>query len=727
MATAQPHLPAPRDPGYLAKISDGALAIHGAAAHELVEYEPLISVQSILRALFRNRYLILAVFAVCLGIGLASILLLPRTYESTSRVLVGEQTPSPLPNTSQPSSPPVSSQEVDRLLQTQVDLLATRDMANEVLTLLNRHGGQAAQVAAEYSPDDLQDAVTVYLPRSSRVISISYDDRNPNTAAWMANAYAAALIERNLQTKYNAAEYSRQFLQQQLGLTKGRLELSERALIAYAKAAGIVDATSGMTATGSDPNGTQEPKSLTTANLVQLNAAYAQAQSNRIQAQQKWEQAQVTPLMSLPDVLTNPAIQQLNQQKALAQAALEQNRQRYKEGHPLVQQAEANIAELDRQIQTIAMSVKNSLQDQYEVAARQESALAGGVGALKNQTLAEQDRTVQYNVLQREVETNRELYDALLQRYKQVSAEAGMADNSIAVVDEAYPADFPISPKPIKNMSLAFGGATILAFVLVFLRERLDHRVGEPERIGREVAIPLLAVIPKVKGSDGPAEALLDSNSPLSEACHSLRTAIELGCDGATPGSILFTSSRAEEGKTTTALGLAHAFAQAGKRVLLVDGDIRRPSLHQPDGVSNDVGFTDVISGRVALADAINSSEAFGVDLLTSGARPESPAALLDPETVKGVLDSALHSYDYVIVDGPPTMGLADATRLAAAADATIFVVKSEGVTKEEARFALSRLQSQQSRVIGAVLTMFEAHRSLSSHYYRYGYAASAN
>ena len=715
--SAQPHpqLPAPGG-RRVAWPTSQTPALRSDPAHELVHYEPLVDSRAILRAIYRNRFLIAGVLIASLVLGLLSIVVSPRIYQSTAKVLIGDEVQNPLELTKVTTAP----QEVDRTLQTQVDMLATRDMAQEVLDRIKSQNNAQARVAAQSSPEDLQGSLRVYLPRNSRIVWISYDHTNPSVAALMANNYADSLIERNLQTKFNASVYARDFLQKQLGIVKGRLELSERALIAYARAAGLLDASAGM-------NDEQHaPKSLTTSNLVQLNAVYAQAKSNRMQAQEKWQQAQSTPIMSLPEVLTNSAIQQLNQQRAEAQAKLQEMRQRYQEEHPLVQQAKANISELDRQIQSMAVSVRNSIRDQYLVAARQESALAGGVSQLKGETLAEQDRSVRYNILQREVDTNRQLYDGLLQRYKQVSAEAGATSNNIAVVDRAVPANAPISPSATKNLSVAMAGGAILAFLLVFARERFDHRMGEPETVGQQVAVPLLAVIPKVTNTDEPADALLDSNSPLSEACHSLRTAIELGCEGETPGSILFTSSKAQEGKSLTALGLAHAFAQAGKRVLLIDGDMRKPTLHQRENVDNDIGLKDVLLGKLAMSGAIRSSETFGIDLLTAGSRPASPAALLDPERVRALTAEALKIYQYVIIDGPPTMGLADATRLAAAVDATIFVVRSEGVTKEEARFALSRLQSQQSRVIGAVLTMFEAHRSLASQYYTYSYPEPA-
>jgi polysaccharide biosynthesis transport protein len=717
MSAIQPQLPAPRANRQLVETGYRVPAIAAApTGAEVAHYEPLIDVHGILQALYRNRFLVLAVIAAALAVGGVWTLLSPRIYQATAKVEIGQEAESPLGNN---ASGRTGSQEVDRMLQTQVDLLATRDMANAVLERLKSRGGNYAQLARGFAPESLQGNLTVYLPRSSRLVSIAYSNPDPEIAALLANHYAETLIDRNLQTRFNASAYSREFLQRQLGIAKTRLEQSERALIDYSRSAGLLD-TSGGT-------GGSQPTSLTSSNLISLNAAYAAAQSARIQAQQKWVQSMSTPLMSLPDVLTDPTVQQLSQQRAALQVKIEESRQKYQDQHPVVQQALASLGELDRQIQATALSVRESIRNQYLQAQRQEQALAQGVGQLKGATLSEQDQSVRYNILKREADTNRQLYDGLLQRYKQISAEAGVTANNIAVVDRAVPPTRPISPDPQKNLSLAAFGGTLLALLLVFARERFDTRVRSPEWVDHDVSVRLLGVMPLITGDGGPKDAILNGHSSLSEACHSLRTSIELGADGSMPSSILFTSTKAQEGKSTTALGLAHAFAQAGARVLLVDGDLRKPSLHKLLDVENSRGFSDVLAGNLSLDQAVSRSEPFKIDLLTAGARPDSPAAVLDPEKLKAVLGEALKSYDQVIIDGPPTMGIADASRLAAAVTATIFALKSQGVTREEARMALRHLQSDQIHVIGAVLTMFDARRSLASNYYTYGYPEPAS
>ena len=667
------------------------------STQRLIAYEPLIDVRSILAATYRNRWLIAVAMLVCLTLAAAYILISPKTYEATAKVQIGLEAPSPL---LQPSANNPAPQDVDRSLQTEMDLLGTRDMASLALRQLAANP-RLAVIARRYSADDLQDSMTYYLPKSSRVVSISIRDKDPGAAAAIANAYADALIFNGLQARLDATAASRDYLGGQLQLAKSRLEQSERALVGYARAAGVLDASEGSS-TG------QGLKSLAASDLVQINSAYAQARATRILAQQRWEQAQHTPAMSMPEVLANTAVQDLTQQRAALEAKLQENRQRYGNSYPAVRQATNNIAALDHEIAAIAGNVRNSIRDQYAVAARQEAALGGEVGQLKGETLDEQDRAVRYNILFREADTNRQLYEALLQRYKEVSAEVGLTSSNILVAERAHPPTLPVAPKATKILLLAIVAGLLLSILLVFLRERLDRRVGDPESLAEATGLPLLGVISRLKDNVEPGEAIRDADSHISETAHSIRASIGLRSRGAEPGALLLTSTKADEGKSTTALALAHAYADAGERVLVIDGDLRRPSLHTLFGIQNRVGFADVLEGKLALREATKKSDAYRVDVLTTGSRPESPASLLNPEKVRAVLSQAASLYDRIIVDGPPTLGIADASLLGAAADSTVFVVKSEGASRHEIQVALGRLEAEGINVTGAILTMYE-------------------
>ena len=700
---------------------------------------PAIDPRAIWSALYRNRMVLGAVLAIAFAAGVASILLTTPVYRATTTVQVEQQSARILGT--EDLEPVPSAQEAERFLQTQVDIIRSRALAARVAGDLGLVGDQgflkslgakplaASKPAAakrEQALELLKDNLTVTLPRNSRVVSIAFDSREAAQAADIANGFARNFIAMSLERRFDTSAYSREFLEKQLALTKAKLEASERSLIEYSRSAGLIDASAGAAATGDQPG----PRSLTTANLVQLNAAFAAARSDRIARQQRWQQAQASPLMSLPEVLGNPAIQQLSQKRAELEGLHEQELQRRKEGHPAIAQAKANIDELDRQIASLAGSVRTSIRDQYLVALQQERALAGNVSQLKGATLAEQDRGVRYNILKREVDTNRELYDGLLQRFKEVGAQAGITNNNISVVDPADPPFVPIAPRPLVNMALAAVAGLMLAALLVFLRERFDDAVRCPEDVDGKLRLPLLGAVPLVPGAaTAIPDALAAPRSAMSEAYQAVRSSIELSSADGVPETLLLTSSRPGEGKSTTAYALARDMAAVGQRVLLIDADLRNPSLHRLLGAGNGIGLSTLLSRRSSLAETIQPTRAVGLDFLPSGPLPPNPAQLLATNMLAELLAEVSASYDLVVLDGPPVLGLADAPRLAASVGGVVFVIEANGAHRGHAKAALKRLSAINTRLVGAVLTKFSARKNGVADYgygYSYDYGVEA-
>ncbi|HEY0625149.1 MAG TPA: GumC family protein [Allosphingosinicella sp.] len=437
---------------------------------ELYEEErgAALDLRAIWSALYRNRYLIAAVVAVALLLGLAATFLMTRIYRAEASVQIEQQTSRVLGT--EEEEPLAGVQDADRFLETQLDVIRSRYLAERVAQDLKLFGNDRFFDAMKIkAPEDPEGALTleqtrreavlrtisenrsVSLPRNSRIARIRFDSPDPALAARVANSFAANFITSNLQRKFDTSSYAREFLSSQLADAKQRLEESERNMLAYARGARLIDTSSGVA--GSDQqNG---PQSLTTSSLVQLNNAHTAAIAQRVQAQQKWATASATPPLALPEVLANPAIQELVQQRAEQLALYQQERQRRREDFPAVQQAAARIAELDRQIATLANNIKSGIRQQYQVAMQQEQALSGNISRLKGETLAEQDRSVRYNILKREADTNREMYEGLLQRYRQVSAEAGVTANNISMLDQADTPSEPVSPRPVLNLALA--------------------------------------------------------------------------------------------------------------------------------------------------------------------------------------------------------------------------------------------------------------------------------
>jgi capsular exopolysaccharide synthesis family protein len=562
--------------------------------------------------------------------------------------------------------------------------------------------------------------LTVTLPKDSRVVPISFESPDPKTAATVANSYAENFIAANLQRHFDTSTYSKNFLQKQLEITKGRLENSERSLLAYARAAGIVDTSQGAGAPD-DPSEVG-PHSLTTSNLVQLNQAYAAARSARLQAEQRWQQAQSTPLMSLPDVLTNPAIEQLTQKRAELEADYQQQLQHRKPDHPAVKQAAAALKELDTEIASIAGSIRSSIENQYQTSARQESALAGSVSQLKGATLSEQTRGIRYNILKREVDTNRQLYDALLQRFKEVSAEAGVTPNNISIVDLAEPPTLPVSPNAIMNLALAGVAGVAFAMLVVLGREMFNDSVRGPEDVERRFGIPILGAVPKLGRRASVPEAIADNRSKISEPYQAVRASIDLASHGGPPEALLVTSSKKGEGKSSTALAVARNSAGAGRKVLLIDADMRSPSLHSLMDVPLNPGLAQALANQLPIEHAIRPTDSANLDILPAGYPSESPAQLLSGNRFAALLKKAKQHYDQVIIDSPPVLGLADTLQMAAVTDRTVLVVGCDRADRRTVRESTRRLAAARANVLGAVLVKFAPDKFFEKAFYSYYY-----
>ncbi|WP_340268421.1 GumC family protein [Sphingobium mellinum] len=690
-----------------------------------------IDLQALWWMVVRNRGLMLAIMVVALLVGTASIWLPDPVYTAQTTIQIEPQ-PARVLGT-EDIKPDLGASENTRTLQTQVDLMSSRSTAEHVVRQLNladdpqflREAGLEDQPAGPFraalAAYVLQAGLNVSSPRDTRLIAVQYDSHDPVRAARIANSFADTYINDTLQRRLDTFTYSRNFLHQQIAQTKGKLEKSERNLVNYAVSAGLVDAANAAGAGA--PDG--ERRSITTASLVDLNSAYSQAQANRMQAQQRWQQAMATPVMSLPEVLSNSAIQDLTRQRAVLESALQQDRQRRQDDHPAIMQAKAQIAEMDRQIGAIAAGVRASLANQYRVAAGQEAAIAGRVGALKAATFAEQGKDVRYNILKREVDTNRNLYNTLLQRYSEVSTQVANTANPVSIIDRAQVPAAPSYPRPALNMALAGLAGAAMALMAGFLRTRMDDKVHGPTDVESDFRTPLLGVVPLLKGDGRVAEAMDDPLSSVTEAHHAICLALDPVVQTPDRSVLLLTSSSSNEGKSTIAVKIATSLAGTGKNVLLIDGDMRRGSLHLLLGLSNELGLADLLGkgSDAALAEAVQHLERRGFSVLTRGSRSSaSPAELLANSRFAALLDEAASQYDAIILDAPPVLGLADAPRISGMADATVFVVEANRTSKADVKIALKRLGDAGADQIGLVISKYDPAKDVGAYGYAYHY-----
>ena len=682
--------------------------------------------EELLAAVYRQRFVIMAALALALIVGAILTLTSTPRYTAVASVQVDEQAPQVFADDS--LQPRADEKNAERFLQTQVDRARSRSIAEKVANTLQLAQSPAAlkalgveavdkQTARQEAIAKLQENVQVAIGLNTRVAQISFTSGDPNVSARVANAYAESLIAANLERKNETTAHAKQYLLQQIAQAKQRLEGSERKMLAYARAA---DLTTTVVAANADD---QNPASLRAQQLGMMSGSLAQATARRIDAQQQWAQVQGADAMSLPEVQGNKAVQDLVSQRAQLQAALEEERQRHTDEYPSVRGTAAKIAELDGQINAFSSRIKSSFQGRYQAAAQQERQLAGTVAGMRGAAMAERERGVGFNSLGREVETNKAFYDGLLQRYKEVAAVAGAAAANISIVDPAWPplaADSSMG----RDLALAGVGGLLLALVIGGVRERMHNVIRSSEDLEQTVNLAALGCVPRVIGLGEAAAALEDPQSGYAEAYYSIAVALQQASAGGLPKTLLVTSSTASEGKSTSAWGIARSLSAMGKRVVVVDADLRRasgtPRVHDAEA---NPGFSDVLAGSASARDAVQRSEGASFNVVCAGDVTTSPVALLSADHMKDALDGLLENHDIVIVDGPPIMGMADAVLLARSVEAVLVVVEANRTLSSEIDVAVSRLP--QNNIIGAVITKFDAKsagvRYGGHDYYTYG------
>jgi succinoglycan biosynthesis transport protein ExoP len=697
-----------------------------------------IDFRAIWAAVYRNRKLIGAIVAAALIVGIAIIYLSTPLFRASTKIQIEQQSTKVLQTD---DVAPNDAGDADSFLQTQLDIIESRSLADRVARELGLYNSSQFAEQMGLSPVLAQDGsagqaarqdqvvnallgnLKVTLPVDSRVVTLAFTSPDAALAARVANSYADRFIVSNLDRRYSASSYARKFLSEQLDNTRRRVEQSERNLIAYARSARLIDTGGGSPNAGQGLSGS---RSLVTSSLVQLNNAHAGAMASRVGAEQLWEEAQNTPLLNLPEVQGDPSIQGLVQQRSRAIAQYEQDSSRWRADYPAMVQQAAQIKELERQINTLATRVKNAIRQRYVVASSQEKALARNLEQFKNQTLSEQDRAVQYNILLREVDTNRALYDALLQRFKEVSAAAGLASSNVSIVDRAETPRGAVWPRPLLILAGCLLAGLGIAAGVIFIREHLNDAIRSPEDMTTKLGLPVVGSTPLLASGMSPVEELEKPRSPLSEAYYAIRTALELSSATGLPKTMVFTSSGAAEGKSTTSFAIARDFAKVGRRVLLIDADLRKPTQDRLTGVANKAGLANLLSQQSTRAQVTQATGFERLDVIPTGPLPLNPAELLAGMSLRTLLEEATRDYDLVVIDAPPVMGLADAPTLASLAEATIIVVEANRPHRGQAKTSVRRLRDAHANILGGVLTKYDVrmmgYGTGAGYGYGYGY-----
>jgi polysaccharide biosynthesis transport protein len=715
-------VPAPRDPYSVGAYGPG---IDGPSnlQLDLLEY---------LRIVVKRRWLILSIVAAALVIGAVTTLMKTPLYTSSVRLQIDRNVAKIVEGG---NITPIEGPDLE-FMRTQYELLQSRTMAERVASALKLgedptffaprqfsiigfieglifSGPPPAKQVSKKVNYQAAAAGVVMANRAvhpvigSRLVDISYSDPNPTRAQQVAEAYADAFIASNLDKRFEANSYAKAFLEDQLQQLKLRLEQSEKAMLDFGQKEEIVQVN--------------DKQSIAETNLASANGALGTLIAERMKNEELWKQLESAKAIDLPQLLTNSVIENLQSKRSGLQTEYQEKLETFQPSYPVMVQLRSQMTEIDRQLAVEVNTLKASYKAAYDASLEQETEMKQRIETLKQDVLDLQKRSIQYNILKREVDTNQSLYNGLLQRYKEVDIAGGVGANNVFIVDKAMLPGGPSSPDMphalFVSFAIGFAGALGLAFVL----ERLDDTLRSPEEIERALGYVTLGIIPKIGLGTSLEAELADPRSHMSEAYRSLCTALQLSTEKGLPKTMLITSAGPSEGKSTTCLSLARHFANIGLKVLLVDADLRKPSLHTKLNLGNSVGLSNYLTGAAAPPELLQKTDLPNLAFMASGPLPPNAADLLGSSRLHSLLSVGLEVFDLIVVDSPPVMGLADAPLLSSAVTATIFVIGAGQVRTRLIRAAVKRLQFSRASLIGTVITRFDAR---SSYGYGYGYGS---
>lgn len=701
------------------------------------ESERLPLLRQYLRIALRWRYVIIGSVVACVLLGLIVTLLMTPKYTATATIEISREADKVTNIQGVDREASVADQE---FYQTQYGLLQSRSLSERVASQLHLvddpkfyelfgavsddpafqlvNGRYPASGRAErqrVAGEILLKRLSVDPTRLSRLVDLHFTSPSADLSAKIVNAWAENFIQTNLERKIQATSYGRNLLQRQLADYKERLDASQRQLVGYASAQQIINLPSQTTG----DNRVTSERSIVADDLAALNAALSQATADRIQAEAR--NAQAGRAGASTEALRNVAINNLRQRRAELAAEYQQLMVRFEPGYPAAQAIQSQINQLDRSIAREEGRVSGSLAADYREAQQRENALQLKVNQLKASYLDLRRRSIQYNIYQQEVDTNRALYDGLLQRFKEIGVAGGVGVNNVSIVDPADIPQKPSSPRLILNLAASILAGLLLGAGLALALEQVDEAIADPGEVERRLGLALLGTVPKVEGQT-PQDALKDRKSEIVDAYLAVQTNLAFTTEHGVPRSFAITSTRPAEGKSTTALALATTLARAGRRVILVDGDMRSPSVHHLGGVSHDRGLSNFLTGDDDISTMTFAMSELGFTAMSAGPIPPNAAELLTGNRLGLLIARLQENYDHVLIDSPPVMGLADAPLIASRVEGVIYTVESHGIRATLVKTALGRLASANAHVLGSVLTKFEARKAHFSYGYEYGY-----
>ena len=704
-----------------------------------------------LAVVYRYRHIAITVFVLTTIAMMIQGYSAVQMYQAQARLLIENERSTTLPGLT--SAPDAFYEDPEPYYETQYKILRGRDLARRVVKRLKletipEFNGTAVRppspmtyvndlrrrvldvfrtpAAAEppkidETPDEsgmvsaFIGRVTVQPVRGSRLVDVSFDSLTGAFAADAVNALADEYVNENLELKLQSTQNMLAWLDKELVGQKQKVEDSERGLAEYRDKQNALSL--------------DDKQNIVLSRLNALNDAVTKAKSNRIQKEALFNQVKTLAPGAAPDTLPiiagNAAIQNLKGKLADLQREKVRLSERYGEKHPALQNVMASLQDAQRQLDLETSKAITSVRNEYESAILEEQTFSRSLDGAKGDAVDLNRKSIGYGVMEREAKSNRQIYEALLQREKELRVSSNSRSNNVRVVDRAEVPKSPMAAAGRRTWLLSLAVGLVLAIGVAFGLDYMNDTIKTPEDVARRLKMPFLGLVPSVRGDKHPVLASSHVPHDFGEAFRTLRTALISKYHGDGTKVMLVTSAQPLEGKTTTACNLAMALAYGGARVLIIDGDMRRPGLHRPLRLTNDRGLSQVLIGQARVRDVIQRTVDPNLLAITAGRTPPNPSELLSSERMKTLLTNLSHGpFDWIIIDTPPVLAVTDAVILAPNVDGVTFVVGAEMTRRRLAERALETILSSHPKMVAVVLNKvdFARNKYYYSRYYGHQY-----
>ncbi len=671
----------------------------------------------------RHKWSILAFVVTAVAATIVVSSRLTPIYESTSTIDIDRQAPAGFIGQDASRMAP---NDADQFLATQVNAIQSDSVLRPVverfqvrISEVGKQRGKLPSARAQNAPVTLKN-LKVTRPRNTYLLLISYRSPDPELAANVANGVAQSYIEHTYNIRFRATAGLSAFMEKQIEEMKAKMERSSAALFQFEKDLSVINP--------------DEKTSILSSRLLQLNTEFTTAQADRVRRQAAFNSTKGGSLQAAQASLQGEQLRRMADRVDEAREKFAVVKTQYGAGHPEYKKVSAQLTELERQFDAMKRNVGQRVDFDYQEAVNREAMLKTAV----QQTKAEFDklnaRSFEYKAVKQEAETDKKFYDELLHKIKEAGINSSFQNNSIRLSDSARPALLPVFPNIRLNGILALLFSILLAIGAAVMADTLDNTVRDPEQIQKRLKTEVLGALPLVRNwygrsaplIHGPETALVTAGrrnsqtEAFEESIRMVRDTILLSDLSRRTRSLLMTSATPREGKTTTAVHLAIAHSLQNHRTLLIDADLRRPSIHVRLGIPNQIGVSTVIKGDAEWRGVLQKSAIYpDLDILPAGPASRRAADLLGAFLAK-VLSEAEDDYDLVIVDAPPVLGFAEALKMATLVDGVVVVALAGQTDRNAVASVLTNLKRLKQNVIGIVLN--EVRDDMKGQYYYYGY-----